>query len=396
MRIAHVVAVFSPYRSGTGNVCFYNARELVRRGHEVHVFTAAAPDTPREEEMAGIQVHRLRPLVRVGNAPVLPQLLWQLDDFDVVHLHYPFFGGEITTLAVKMRRTPMVITYHQDVYLEGGMGLLAEGLTHTLGRWTLRSARRLLFTSADYGRVSAIRRLLQESESIIDALPNGVDVHRFTPGELSPALRQQYGVNPEDRVVLLVAALDSAHYFKGVPVLLDALAQLPKQVKAVLVGDGDLRTTYEDQTRALGLANRVFFAGRVSEESLVDHYRLADVTVLPSITMGEAFGLVLLESLACATPVIASNLPGVRTVVDDGIDGFLSKPGDVEALSIALQKMFDMPEERRQAMGLAGRRKVEEKYAWERIGELLEEIYWQVVGRKAVSQSELKRISDLI
>jgi len=380
MRIAHVTATFPPYRGGTGNVCFYNARELVRRGHEVHVFTAAGPNAPREEVLKGIQVHRLRPWVQVGNAPVLPQLVWHLRGLDVIHLHYPFFGGEVTPLAARLEGTPLVITYHQDVHLQGVMGALAEGMTKTLGRWTLRSARRLLFTSSDYGAVSSVRPLLRGREAIIDALPNGVDVHRFTPGEASPALRQQYGLKPEERVVLLVAALDSAHYFKGVPVLLEALARLPEQVKGVFVGDGDLRAAYVERAHALGLANRVFFPGRVSEDSLVDHYRLADVTVLPSTTMGEAFGLVLLESLACGTPVIASNLPGVRTVVAEGVDGWLVAPGDVDALIHALQRMFDMPVPQRRAMGEAGRRKVEEKYAWERIGEQLECIYFDIIG----------------
>ncbi len=87
-----------------------------------------------------------------------------------------------------------------------------------------------------------------------------------------------------------------------------------------LMLSGELQEFYKHKATALGLSDRVAFPGFVPDERLPDYYRLADVTVLPSINSGEAFGLVLLESLACATPVIASSLPGVRTVVADGLN----------------------------------------------------------------------------
>ncbi|MCB0002896.1 MAG: glycosyltransferase, partial [Anaerolineae bacterium] len=74
LRIAHVTATFPPYRGGTGNVCYHNARELARRGHDVHVFTSTVDGAPQRETRDGIEIHRLSPLVRVGNAPLLPQL----------------------------------------------------------------------------------------------------------------------------------------------------------------------------------------------------------------------------------------------------------------------------------------------------------------------------------
>ncbi|HVX29433.1 MAG TPA: glycosyltransferase, partial [Nitrolancea sp.] len=116
MRIAHVTATFPPYYGGTGNVCYHNARVLAARGHHVEVFTADAPG--RIDDPAGVIVNRLRPIVQVGNAPVLPSLL-RLRQFDLVHLHYPFYtGAEFVSLA----RLPYVITYHQDVELDGVLG----------------------------------------------------------------------------------------------------------------------------------------------------------------------------------------------------------------------------------------------------------------------------------
>lgn len=379
LKIAHVTATFPPYRGGTGNVCYHNARELARRGHEVHVFTAATSDTTGDEYRDGITIHRLRPLLRVGNAPILPGLPQALRGFDVIHLHYPFFGGEITALAARRNHTPLVITYHQDVLLHGLMGVIERTLRLTAGRLTLRSAARLLFTSRDYGSASYVQPLLKDRQEQIGELPNGVDTATFRPGPVDPRLQSLHQLSADDQVALLVAGLDRAHYFKGVEVFLRALAQLPPTIKGVIVGDGDLRASYEATAASLGLNDRVRFAGRVSDDDLPRYYRLADVTVLPSVTMGEAFGLVLVESLASGRPVIASNLPGVRTVVNHGRDGLLVEPNDPAALAEALEQILSDHHHRRN-MAQVGRVKVEVNYDWSRIGARLEAIYQQVLA----------------
>lgn len=379
LRIAHVTATFPPYHGGTGNVCYHNARELARRGHEVQVLTAALPGVPSTETRDGFAVRRLAPLARVGNAPLLPGLPLALRGFDVIHLHYPFFGGELAALSARLARTPLVITYHQDVLLNGPMAIAATLLLHTTGRLALRSAHAVLFTSRDYGLASHARPLLQGRSERINELPNGVDIERFVPAPAQPELRARHGLDDDDRVVLLVAGLDRAHAFKGVEVLLRAISALPPQIKAVIVGDGDLRPVYLARANRLGIRNRVVFTGRVSDDDLPDYYRMADVAVLPSVTMGEAFGLVLIEALACGIPVIASDLPGVRTVVNHPGDGLLVPPGDPGALAAAIRHIL-ADEPRRRAMGARGRARVESLYAWERIGAQLEALYFDLLG----------------
>ncbi len=319
-------------------------------------------------------VHRLTSPVRRGNACLLPQLVAVLRGFDVIHLHYPFLGGELTALAARLYRTPLVITYHQDVLLAGPWHLIEKTVRLTAGRAALRSADRVLFTSRDYGRASHALPLLRGREAAIGELPNGVDCSVFAPGPPPAALRARCGFAEEDRVLLLLAALDRAHYFKGVELLLEAMTRLPAGVKAIIAGDGDLRPAYEAQARRLGLATRAFFPGRVPGEALPDYYRLADATLLPSTTMGEAFGLVLIESLACGTPVIASNLPGVRTVVADGRDGLLVTPGDAADLARKIQDLVDRAGSKEE-MGGNGRAKVVARYAWPVIGDRLAQVY---------------------
>lgn len=372
-RVAHVTATFPPYQGGTGNVCFHNARVLAERGYDVHVYTAAWPG--EADDPPGVRVHRLRPLVRVGNAPILPQLL-RLRDADLIHLHFPFYtGGELVALSGR----PYVVTYHQDVQIDGWLGRLTAVHDRTVGRRVLGGAARLCPTSLDYLAHSAVADLTPHLGNRIVPLPNGVDLARFRPASLDAAARRRFGLPADGLAVLFVGAMDAAHHFKGVPVLLRALADLP-EVAALLVGNGNLRPDYERLADELGLGGRAVFAGRLATADLVAAYRATDALVLPSVTRGEAFGMVLIEAMASGRPVIASNLPGVRSVVTEGRDGFLVPPGDVVALRTTLARLAALPTAARQAMGIAGREKVERDYGWEQIGARLEAIYADVLA----------------
>lgn len=379
MRIAHITATYPPYKGGTGNVCYHNARELVKRGHEVHVFTAAIRGAPAEECHDDVIVHRLRPTVRYGNAPFLPMLYRELSSFDLAHLHMPFYGGSETIyLWNRLRHIPLVITHHQDVHLDGPAGLVANLHDRLLGRRLMQRADRLCFTSLDYARGSKFAPLLQSDQARVAELPNGVDTDFFSPGPRPAHLIDRYKLDGK-RVLLFVGALDRAHYFKGVADLLQGVSILnDPNLALIVVGQGDMQETYGRQATDLGLAAQTHFPGFVLDDELPAYYRLADATVLPSTTAGEAFGLVLIESLACGTPVVASALPGVRTVVADGEDGFLVGPGDPEALAAQIGRLLSLSPAQREEMGAVGRRKVEQRYAWSRIGDQLDELYRQV------------------
>ena len=374
MRIAQVSATFAPYWCGTANVCYHQARELARRRHEVHVFTAQQPGVPAEEMQEGLNIHRLRPLVQAGNAPLLPGLVSRLRGFDVIHLHYPFISGaELVRLAAGLYKTPLVISFHNDLIGDGARAPVFSIYQHLSAQVTVRSATRLCVVSRDHYESSRLRHSLAGREPAISELPNGVDPAHFCPAGDRNHVLETCGLPTDARVVLFVAALDRAHHFKGLGLLLQAMQSLPADVRLVVVGDGDLRQAYEQQARELGLAGRTVFAGAVPHADTPRFFRNASVTVLPSFPP-ESFGLVLIESMACGTPVIASAIPGVRTVVQHGEDGLLFQPGDVADLRKQMQVLLEQPQWR-QAMGQQGRRKVEQHYAWPRIAEGLETIY---------------------
>lgn len=382
MKIAHITATFPPYPGGTGAVCYNNALHLARRGHDVHVFTANHPPG-NYTYPAEITVHRLPVVFRVGNAPLLPGL-FGLQGFDLVHLHFPFiFGQEIVYLKSLVGHIRYVITYHQDVILSG---LLGQGIRlheTVLGKYILLRAHKLLFTSMDYAYHSRLTPLVKSYPQKVGEMPNGVDADRFRPGVDGSALRKMYNILPDDRVVLFVGGLDTPHYFKGVDVLLRSMSRIvDPTVKLLIVGDGDLRPSYVQLAGELGLSNRVIFCGRVPDELLPAHYAACDLLVLPSTTQGEAFGLVLLEAMATSKAVVASDLPGVRTVVDSGENGLLAVPGDAVDLAEKICVLME-DEARRRAMGIRGREKVESNYTWQAVVQRLEQVYEEVIADAA-------------
>jgi glycosyltransferase involved in cell wall biosynthesis len=378
LRIAHVTATFPPYRGGTGNVCYYNTLELARRGHDVHVLTAAMGNTTSRNVRDEVTVHYLRELVRIGNAPVLPSLPGALRGFDIIHLHYPFIlGAEMVSLAAVRSKVPFVVSFHNDLIGDGIRATIFTLYQLLSARLTIRRAERLCAVSLDHYESSHLRRSLKPHRPVAVELPNGVDTERFSPVDAGNDMRHAYGIPADATLLLFVAALDRAHHFKGLDRLLQAMQMLPPSIRLLVIGDGDLRPVYQQQAVALGIAERVLFVGAIDHHATPPFFRAADVTVLPS-SPPESFGLVLIESLACGTPVIASNIPGVRTVVDDDSDGFLVEAGNIEALADAIRHMV-RDETVRQEMGRRGRAKVEARYDWTQIGVRLETIYQHVL-----------------
>ncbi len=144
-----------------------------------------------------------------------------------------------------------------------------------------------------------------------------------------------------------------------------------------IIGEGDLKPYYKNLAKQLKIAEQVCFAENVDNNKLVNYYNYCDVVVLPSINKGEAFGLVLLEAMACAKPVIASNLPGVRGVFKKGKHGLLVQPDNVDDLANKVKAILSDKNLARK-MGQAGKELVKKKYTWEKVGKRLNSIYYYV------------------
>jgi len=228
----------------------------------------------------------------------------------------------------------------------------------------------LIASSKDYVEHSSFKPY---ADRMIE-LPFGVDEKLFHPGASD---RARFGISEDVPLILFVGGMDKAHSFKGVPELLEALVGIPL-AHLLLIGDGDLRAGYEAKAKELGVADRCHFIGKRGEEDLIAAYQSADVLAFPSTSSAEAFGLVAVEAQACGTPVVASDLPGVRTVVANGETGLLVPPGDAIGLRSALTELLNDPS-RRKTMGLAARERVLSRYTLSKHVDGLLAVYHRIV-----------------
>ena len=379
MNIIHIVSTYPPYYGGMGNVVFQTACELAKRGHRVQVFTPLYGHEETEQPVSGMKEYatRLTPAIKFGNAAYLPDIHKRLEDADIVHLHYPFFGTANLVRKWKLKHPDrqLVITYHMDNRAKGWKGLFFSYYAKYWLPKILGIADCLIASSFDFIAESDASALYRSNPEKWVELPFGVDTKRFAPREKPTDLFVAYELNPDIPTIVFVGGMDQSHYFKGVPVLLEALLsmkQMDLDIQAVFVGDGSLRPEFELRAQTFGIMDRVRFVGRISDDALPYHYNMGDLFVLPSTTRGEAFGMVLLEAMASGLPVIASDLAGVRTVAEKG--GMVVESGNVEEFTKRLMELISDSEKRR-TFGLNARDMAQERFTKERLIKDTERLY---------------------
>lgn len=378
MKIAQISSTFPPYQAGIGNVCYHQSLELSRRGHQVTVMLPAAcrPSTPLP---VPFQIEYLPASLTIGNASWTPRLVRALKGFDILHLHYPFFGGDLfVRTAARRYHVPYVLTYHQDVTADT---VLRRGIFFVYNRlWqkkVVHDASKVLALSLGHFQHSQIASLLPAER--VAFIPNGVDLSVFKETVITDDVRQRLGLSPDAPIAIFVGALDQAHHSKRLDLLLRAIAALPKPIHLLVAGDGDRLGTYQALGKKLGLAANISWLGRLAPEALVQYLQQSTFLVLSSTN--ESFGLVLVEAMACRRPIVASDLPGVREVVDDGVSGILVKPESIPAFTEAITWIIDHPADAN-AMGQAGYDRVVEKFQWKDSVDQVESVYHSVLGSK--------------
>ena len=383
LRIAHLTATFPPYPGGAGNTAFRFARGQAERGNHVEVFTASAEgDAPDPGEAI---VHRIEPVMAIGNAPLIPSLA-RLDSFDVVHLHYPFiFGSELTLLGrlrKRRRRAALVVHYKNRLMGTGPRGVMFETYERTVAPALIRTADRILVLSPDHARsVSYLERALERTPERVIEMPNGVDTEVFMPGPDATGLRERLGIPADAVVASFVATLDRAHHFKRLDLAIEALARTrTRDLHLLVAGGGELLDGFRAEAAAAGVGARVHFLDRVPHAKLPDVLRASDLFVLTT-EPPESFGIVLIEAMACGLPALASDYPGVRAVVDERT-GILIPAGDSGAAAEALDRLVDMGVDGRGRLGTAGREKAEELWAWPALLDRMEVAYGEAMAAR--------------
>ncbi len=331
MKIAIISSVL-PYHGGMGRVLDFEARELKKRKIDFKVFV---PDYGKRIE-TNYDIEYLKPNFKIGFGALCFDLIKKInsEEFDIIYLHYPAYGLAELLLSKKIKQK-IIIRYHMDV-VGGDIFRKIFFVLHNkfIMPKILAKANKIIFSTKDYAENSVAEKYFLRSENInkLIEIPFGVDLEKFN---LDNNIEKQ-------NQILFVSKLDKQHYFKGLENLIKAFSNIDNKNNVVLkvIGNGDMLDYYKNIVKELNIENKINFNENVSDEELKNEYQKSICTILPSIDKGEAFGLVLIESFACGTPVIASNLPGVRSVVSD--NGFLCDVNNINSLKEQLEKILEI------------------------------------------------------
>ena len=327
------------------------AENLVAQGTDVHVLVRGTEDAPPEEDMEGVTVHRVlepeRPRelgefvtwIERMNADMLAAGVEVGDeyDFDLVHGHDWLVAGAGDHLA-KRFRCPFVVTIHATEYgrHQGWVDKHPQSHIHGVERWMANRADRVITCSA-YMR-EHVADIYGLDEADVTVIPNGIDPSELTQVDDLGALRARFA-EPHQQLILLVGRLV---YEKGFQLALEAMPGLVERlgnVRFLVAGSGTAEGDLRRQATELGLDDHGTFMGWIGDDVLHSLYRVADLTVVPSLY--EPFGLVALEAMASGCPCIVADTGGLREIVpaDDRV-GLRFNGGDPEHLATMVERLL--------------------------------------------------------
>jgi len=384
MRTLIVSASFpTSCREATYSFVYNEAFELLKKGAEVRV---ARFGFGKDAELNGIIVHNAVRLsseelpFALASVFLLPHSFFfhpaqaigliayakgivgivRRYNLEILHAHFAWSSGFAALLARNEVNLPLVVTLHgADILTETsiGYGVRLCPQVNDAVEQVLKNADRVIVAS-NYVYNEALKTGCPRSKLI--CIPNGVDVYRFRPNLDRSIIRRQLDIRNGDPMILTVRA----HVPKnGIEFLLRAAPMVigkHPNAKFVVVGDGPLLEYHKALAERLGVAHRVFFSGYVPECMLPYYYAAADVSVVPSVV--EAFGLVVIEAMACAKPVIGSRVGGIPDMITDGTNGLLVNPKDPEALTEKICYLIENPKVAGE-IGINARKSAEEEFS---------------------------------
>ena len=350
----HILTGLTYYRPHTSGLTIYAermARAFARRGHEVTILTSQDDSRlARLDCLDGVTVVRVPPLMRVSKGllmPGMPSMAWQLARrADVVNLHMPQLDAAYIAWIGKMMHKPVVLIYHCDLRLPHGLiHSVANQVSHAANHVAAWGSDAIVSLTRDYAEHSPYLIHYMDKLHVLDA-----------PVELAPtgeadirAFREKFGIRTGQRIIGMAARLATE---KGVEFLVQALPQVLEHIpNARLLYVGTYQNVVGEEEYAArilplieDLKDHWSLLGNLSPVEMTAFFKTLEVLVMPSLNSTEAFGLVQVEAMSCGTPVIATDLPGVRVPVKMSGMGKIVPVADAGAIAQAILGILTEPE----------------------------------------------------
>ena len=345
MKVLLVSLEYPPHSfGGVGSHVFHLSRALAKRGIEVAVLS---PGQAEEDRTEGNIRHFTTTVARIPGCKLLsfaikvPGCIRRVRDkfpFDLIHSHFgpcAFVSGSVLDSATLIETAHG--THIGELFALRPLKRLLP--KEVLGKFCLYPALALLdlLSYRKCTRIIAVSELAKQEVSKhgrglfkkIVVVPNGIELSEF-PLEISPSIRG------DTQFKCLTVAFMQAR--KGLDYLLEALSLIKdKTVVLTIVGDGPHFGRLKRLAERLDIADRVTFAGRLKRAAVIDEFKNSQLFVLPTLWEGQ--GIVFLEAMASGLPIVATRIPGVNGMLEDGINALLVPPRDSRALADAIQRL---------------------------------------------------------
>jgi glycosyltransferase involved in cell wall biosynthesis len=382
MRILQVAPFFSPKMGGSARIVFQTSKYLANRGHRV---TVLAGDFGLKEvrftSYSGFEQVLLPSLMSKWGFYLTPNLItWcrkHIKDFDVIYLHeVRTFQNVILHHFSKRMKIPYLISAHGTLPIIEHRKCAKRAFDRFFGSSLLQGAACLIAVSRAEMEQYLNAGLKPERTRLI---PNGLDLDEFLYLPARGIFRRKLGVPGREAKILLF--LGRLHRIKGLNYLLESFAYLAGAgdplCLAIAGPDGGEQSVLQSLAVRLGVSDRTIFPGPLYQQEKLAALVDADVLVYPS--KYEIFGLVPCEALLCGTPVVVSDVGGLRDFIRESGAGYLVPCGDSHALAAGISRALSRPDESAR-MVKAGQRFIRERLNWKVIIPEVEAVLGEVIN----------------
>ena len=384
MKILQVTNFFKPSweSGGPARACYEISKELVKRGHEVTVYTTDGfkyrLNVPKNKPVIvdGIRVYYFRNLSSyLTRKFVLPLPYYspfiarkEIKNFDIIHLHeYRTFLNIVVSYYARKYKIPYVLQ-PRGSFPRFTKSFQKKFFDIVFGDQIIKNAKKIIATS----KLEAEQFEFAISNKKIVFIPNGINLEEFKNLPKKGEFRRKYGIKETEKIILYLGRI---HKRKGLDLLVRVFSELQKKlhIKLVIAGPDDGYLNYlKNLAKNLKVEKKVIFSGALFDRDKLEAYVDADIFVLPSKDKYESFGNVVLESLACGTPVIVTNNCGVSEYLNNEVSYIIEF--DEKQLSDALLNI--LTDEKKRIKMSEKARKFVRNFSWEKVVDRIERIYY--------------------
>ncbi len=365
MKVGIITYDFYPFEGGIGRHIYELYKKLTENyGIDIVVFSPNKNSIKNHVNIFGLSKKIGKNIMFSFLVNMINNNLINKYDLDLVHFH----GGPGGIIFIKkVKDTPVIFTVHHTYYQQYYL-IPEQKWKYIFSKFeniSYKFADKIICVSENT-RDILVKNYHIEKEKI-EIIPNGVDINKFRPLNNIEKIRNS---------ILFVGRLDER---KGIKYLIKSIVlvkEMIPDIKLFIVGTGKLKKELEKFIILNNIKQNVKFLGRLSDKDLVEWYNRCEIVVIPSIF--EGFGIVAIEAMACKTPIIATNVPGLNSIIKNGENGLLVPPKDSRKLADAIVNLLNDCKLRRH-LSVNGRKEVLKKFNWDIIAKRTVKIYEEVI-----------------